>query len=116
MIELGSVNLIVKDIAAAERFYVNELGLQVDMERSERPSLVLLRAANCMIILQEAASIDSSAGIELGFAVDDVDAMKRRLGERAIVQQMGWGEAIETTDPGGTRLNLYRLRENRPAT
>ena len=109
MIELGSVNLVVKDMAAAERFYVNVLGLRVDTERSNRPSFLLLRAANCMVILQQSDSMDSNGAIELGFAVDDVDAMKQKLGDHAVVQQMGWGNAIETTDPAGTRLNLYRL-------
>jgi catechol 2,3-dioxygenase-like lactoylglutathione lyase family enzyme len=109
VIELGSVNLVVRDIVAAERFYVEVLGLRVDAERSNRPSFVLLRAANCMIILQDAKSIDSDGAIELAFAVDDVDAMKQKLGDRAVVQRMGWGNAIETADPEGTRLNLFRL-------
>lgn len=109
MVELGSVNLVVRDIVAAERFYVETLGLAVDSERSNRPSFLLLRAANCMVILQQADAVGSNGGIELGFAVDDVDAMKQKLGNRAVVQQMGWGNAIETTDPDGTRLNLFRL-------
>ena len=114
MIELGSVNLVVKDIGAAERFYVDILGLKVDPERSNRPTFVLLRAANCMIILQEAGPMEAGGGIELGFAVNDVDAMKQKLGGRAVVQAMGWGNAIETTDPQGTRLNLYRLHPDAP--
>ena len=58
--------------------------------------------------------------IELGsvnlvaFAVDDVDVMKQKLGNRAVVQQMGWGNAIETADPQGNRLNLYRLGPHNP--
>lgn len=47
--------------------------------------------------------------VELGFEVEDVGAMQQRLGERAAVQQMGWGEAIETADPDGNKLNLYRF-------
>lgn len=109
MIELGSINLVVRDMAAAERFYVDVLGLRVDVERSNRPSFLLLRAANCMVILQQAGAGDSETGIELAFAVDDVEAMKQKLGDRAVVQQMGWGDAIETADPEGNRLNLYRL-------
>lgn len=109
MIQLGSVNLIVKDIRAAEKFYVEALGLTVDQERTNRPSFVLLRAANCMVILQEARTEDAALSpIELGFEVDDVHAMQEKLGSRACVQQMGWGGAIETSDPEGTRLNLYR--------
>lgn len=112
MIQLASVNLIVKDIEAVERFYVDVLGLTVDTERTNRPCFVLLRAANCMVILQQAASTpatsDPDSPLELGFEVDDVSAMQRKLGDRAVVQQMGWGSAIETRDPEGTRLNLFR--------
>ena len=109
MIELGSVNLTVKDMGAAERFYVDVLGLQVDPERSNRPTFLLLRAANCMIILREALPMELDGSIELGFAVTDVHAMKQKLGDRAVVQKMGWGDAIETVDPQGIRLNLHRL-------
>jgi len=112
MIQLGSVNLIVEDIGAAERFYVDELGLTVDPERTNRPSFVLLRAANCMVILQEAAPggriRNTESPIELAFEVDDVQAMRRKLGPRAVVQEMGWGDAIEITDPHGIRVSLYR--------
>lgn len=114
MIQLGSVNLVVQDIRASEQFYVEVLGLTVDAERSHRPSFVLLRAANCMIILQDAHSMGQTPNpgnaVELAFEVDDLGAMQQKLGDRAVVQQMGWGNAIETTDPDGTRLNLYRWR------
>ena len=83
-----------------------------DPERTNRPSFVLLRTANCMIILQEAESPmqmpDAGGLIEIAFEVDDVEAMRQKLGDRAVVQQMGWGNAIETTDPDGNRINLYR--------
>lgn len=115
MTELGSVNLAVRDIVAAERFYVDVLGLKVDVERSNGPSFVLLRAANCIIILQEARPQESDRRIELGFAVKDVDAIKNKLGDRAVVQRMGWGYAIETADPEGTCLNVYTLLPDRPA-
>ncbi len=113
--ELGSVNLVVKDIGAAERFYVDVLGLKVDADRSNRPAFLILRAANCMIILQEAKPGEPDGAIELGFAVNDVGAMKQKLGDRAVVQRMGWGNAIETSDPQGTRLNLYQLLPHPPA-
>ena len=115
MIQLGSVNLVVQDIAAAEKFYVGVLGLTVDKERSNPPSFLLLRAENCMVILQDAKAMESAPdgirSVELGFQVEDVAAMKEKLGDRARVQSMGWGNAIETEDPNGIRLNLYRLSE-----
>lgn len=113
MIKLGSVNLMVQDIAASERFYVQMLGLTADEGRSNRPTFVILNAANCMITLQDAAAMGQTVqvgnALELGFDVGDVAAMRQKLGELAVVQQMGWGDAIETTDPDGNKLNLYRL-------
>ena len=115
MIQVGSINLVVTDVAAVERFYVEMLGLRVDAERTNRPSFVLLRADNCMLILQQAdaasgnqADARSGTAVEIGFQVDNVDALREKLGNRAVIQQMGWGRAIETTDPEGTRLNLYQ--------
>ena len=111
MIQLGSINLIVRDISTVEKFYVEMLGLTVDPERTNRPMFVLLRAANCMLILQQASTEEvthDKSSIELAFQADDVEAIKQKLGPKAVVQKMGWGNAIETTDPEGTRLNLYR--------
>ena len=115
MVRLGSVNLVVDDIKASERFYVDLLGLTVDAERSHPPCFLLLRTANSMLILQNRqdsmGTAKSPSAVELGFELEDVQTVRERLGNRAIVQQMGWGEAIETTDPDGTRLNLYCLSE-----
>lgn len=110
MIQLGSVNLVTRDVEAARKFYVDVLGLTVDEERSNPPSFMLLRAANCMVILQAAENGQGQGSLELGFQVDDPEQMRQKLGDRATVQKMGWGDAIETKDPDGTRLNLYRLR------
>lgn len=113
MIRLGSVNLIVKDMEAAERFYVDVLGLTFDGERSKRPSFVLLRAANCMVIFQQAGSgreiPSTSSQLELAFEINNFGEMLAKLGDRAKIQQMGWGKVIETTDPEGNRVSLYRL-------
>lgn len=51
--------------------------------------------------------------MELAFEVDDLVTMQQKLGNRATVQQIGWGNAIETIDPHGTRLNLYPF-DSRP--
>ena len=99
---------MIQDIAASERFYVEVLGLQVDAERTNRPSFVLLRSGNCMVILQGGDPAGENQAIELAFAADDVRAMQQKLGDKALVQQMGWGSAIETMDPDGTRINLYQ--------
>ncbi len=112
MTRLGSINLEVPDIEAAERFYTGILGLTADEERSNRPSFVLLRTANCMLILQHAPEAEPATGqarIELGLEVADLAAVQAKLGSRGNPQKMGWGDAIETLDPAGNRLNVFRL-------
>lgn len=113
MTRLGSINLEVSDIASVERFYSEILGLAPDESRSNRPSFVLLRAENAMLILQHApAAAPPSAAppIEIGFEVPSLDAVQAALGRRGVPQNMGWGDAIETTDPAGNRINIFRLR------
>jgi catechol 2,3-dioxygenase-like lactoylglutathione lyase family enzyme len=110
MSKLGSVNLIVKNIGDSERFYVDVLGLTVDEERTNRPSFVLLRASNCMIILQDGSNIDPvpDSPIEIAFQVDNLAALQQKLGSQAVIREMGWAKAIETTDPDRIRLNFYQ--------
>lgn len=110
MSKLGSINFIVKNIAESERFYVDVLGLTVDEERTNRPSFVLLRASNCMVILQDGSAMDPvpDSTVEIAFQVDNLEELRHKLGSRAVIQQMGWANAIETTDPDRIRLNFYQ--------
>ncbi|MCB0076976.1 MAG: VOC family protein [Anaerolineales bacterium] len=116
---LGNVNLFVQDLEAAKRFYVEGLGLQADEERSHPPSFVLLRAGHCTLTLQDAtppgAAFGPAASVELGFAVEDVAALHRRLADYGAtvsdLQQMGWGGGFDATDQEGHRLTIYRMAE-----
>jgi catechol 2,3-dioxygenase-like lactoylglutathione lyase family enzyme len=119
-VRLGNINLFVRDIARSRRFYAEGLGLEEDPERSAPPAFVLLRdAAGCTLALQDAsapeAAFGAEEGVELGFAVEDVEAALARLvaagGEASEVQQMGWGTGADVRDPDGHRLTLYRLRD-----
>jgi hypothetical protein len=65
------------------------------------------------LTLQDAKSLEQSVtagnAVEIAFEVEDVEALREKLGDRAVVQTMGWGKAIETVDPDGNRLNIYRF-------
>ncbi|MBK9940925.1 MAG: VOC family protein [Kouleothrix sp.] len=114
---LGNVNLFVRDVERARRFYAEALGLDEDADRSAPPGFVLLQAGGCTLTLQDAtapgAVFGADAGIELGFAVDDVAAARERLaqwgGVAGEVQQMGWGGGFDAADPDGHRLTIYRM-------
>ncbi|HRC77565.1 MAG TPA: VOC family protein [Kouleothrix sp.] len=115
---LGNVNLFVRDIEQAKRFYVEGVGLVEDVERSHPPSFALLRAGACTLTLQDAsapgAQFEPSRSVELGFAVDDIEATRERLAARGAtvsdVEQMGWGGGFDALDPDGHRLTIYRMR------
>lgn len=117
-ITLGNVNLFVRDIERARRFYVEGLGLEQDRERSAPPSFMLLRAGACTLTLQDAATPGAAFGatesVEIGFAVDDVAAMRSQLeaigGSVGELQQMGWGDGFDATDPDGHRITVFRMR------
>lgn len=119
MARLGNINLFVRDIAQARRFYTEALGLTEMPERSAPPSFALLDAGGCTITLQDAAAtgaiFGSSDSVELGFAVADVEAAGAALRawgvEVSAVQQMGWGSGLDARDPDGYRLTVYRMRE-----
>lgn len=115
---LGNVNVFVHDIEQAKRFYVEGIGLVEDKERSQPPAFVLLQAGECTLTLQDASApgavIEASRGIELGFAVEDVEAVQARLANWGAtvseIQQMGWGGGFDAADPDGHRLTIYRMR------
>ena len=118
MATLGNVNLFVRDIEHAKRFYVEGLGLIEDTERSHPPSFVLLQAGQCTVTLQDASTPGAAfgeAGVEIGFIVDDVEAVRTRLqqwdGAVGESQQMAWGGGFDAIDPNGHRLTIYRMRE-----
>lgn len=117
-IRLGNINLFVRDMERARQFYVDVLGLVERAERSAPPGFRLLDAGGCTLTLQDAtapgAAFGPATSIELGFAVDDVEAIRQRLlawgGSPSEVQQMGWGGGFDAVDPEGNRLTIYRMR------
>lgn len=116
---LGNINLFVRDVERAARFYVQALGLALNAERSAPPGFALLEAGGCTLTLQDGsapgAAFDQREGVELGFVVDDVEAARRRIqecgGSVGEVEQMGWGGGFDASDPDGHRLAIYRMRE-----
>lgn len=117
--QLGNINLFVGDIERARRFYVDVIGLIEDQERSAPPGFFLLAAGGCNLTLQDSsapgAAFATTDSIELGFAVDDVAAVREQLvlwgSAVSNVQEMGWGSGCDARDPDGHRLTIYRMRD-----
>jgi catechol 2,3-dioxygenase-like lactoylglutathione lyase family enzyme len=121
-IQLASVNLITNDPASLLRFYTEILGLALDDGDSAAPTFYLLRAGSGTVTIQDAAAAGetpgAAPGVELGFAVSELDDLKQRLeasGYPHQAQTIGWGSAVSLRDPDGNRLNVFRLTSDRPA-
>lgn len=120
MTRLGNINLFVRNIEQARAFYIKALGLTENVERSHAPHFVLLEAGGCTLTLQDRAAPGAELGtansIELGFAVDDPEAVRNSLKDWGVMvselEQMGWGGGFDAVDPDGHRLTLYRMNDN----
>lgn len=113
-VKLASINLEVADPQRTKRFYIDALGMVENERRSHPSSFVYLESAAGNITLatpQTATAAEPSRTMELGFEVDDLDALKARFAANGITgfapQSMGWGEVIEGHDPDGHRVIVY---------
>lgn len=112
---LRNVTLVVQDPERSRAFYGSVLDLPDAREAG--PGFVMLQAGEVTLILQPAAASSAApqpGGVELGFEVADVDAVRAALlaagGTVGGLQRMGWGEALDARDPDGHALTLYCRR------
>lgn len=123
---LANINLFVQNVPRSVEFYQKVVGLVLDTERSVLPNFALLRGADgetggggTTLTLQNASQTPGAAsgpcdGVEIGFAVDDVEAARDRAealgGSPSPIQQMGWGTAWDGRDVDNFRITLYKMR------
>ncbi len=115
---LATINLQVVDPQRSRRFYEDVLGMIEEPRRSHPPDFLYLKSEGADITLaalREPGGRDASQTIELGFEVDDFEAMKERLSALGLhdrrEEAMGWGRALELHDPEGHRIVIYSLHE-----
>ena len=124
---LGFVILYVRDMAKAQAFYTDELGMTVVPEVSS-PHFVTLRGeGGSLLALQDKATAQfppkdeaGNGGVELSFAADDVDATWQRWQQRGVTlvtepADLPFGRYFMARDPEGYYLSVYRLAPQ-PAT
>ena len=111
-VRFGFVLEYVKDIEAARRFYIEELGLEV-----QRYSPVFIQFNNFAI-----ASDDSMSGNrdpEVYWLVGDVEAAFKDLfkkGEISLpLKQMPFGKVFGIKDPSGQPQYLLEFSKDRPS-
>lgn len=120
-VNLGFFILYVRDMAASQAFYADVLGLTVVPEVSG-PHFVALRGeGGSLLALQDKATAQfppkdeaGNGGVELSFAVGDVDATWRRWQEHGVTLvteplDMPFGRYCMARDPEGYYLSAYRL-------
>jgi len=120
-IKLASINLEVAAPERSKRFYLDVLGMVEDARRSHPPDFVYLSSEGCDITLARPQSVsggEPSGTMELGFEVDDINAMKAHLAALGLVEfreeSMGWGNALELKDPDGHRVLIYAFKTGGP--
>ena len=120
-LEVLETCLYVDDLAAAERFYTDFLGLELVSRQADRH--VFFRCGSTMLLLFDAAaSSDLPSDVPLhgargpghvAFAIshDEIDPWKARLKDHgiAIEQEVPWphgGRSVYFRDPGGNSLEF----------
>jgi predicted enzyme related to lactoylglutathione lyase len=126
-VNLGFVILYVRDMAASRAFYADVLGM-TEVAEVSGPHFVTLRAdGGSLLALQDKATAqfppkdeEHNGGVELSFAVDDVDGTWRRWQQRGVTlvtepMDLPFGRYFMARDPEGYYLSVYRLAPQ-PAT
>jgi len=107
----------VADIAAAKRFYVDVLGLEVEREA---PVFIQFKdQAGTRFAIASDAPLGDGRGPELYWAVDDAAAAFAALAPQAEVRlpltQMPFGTVFGLADPAGQPHYLVEFALNRPS-
>jgi catechol 2,3-dioxygenase-like lactoylglutathione lyase family enzyme len=90
-----ATRLPAQDLERARRFYAEKLGLE---PTEERPGGVLYRMANGEFALYTSAGSAPGTFTQMGFEVDDLEAVVTELKRRGVVFEEVDVPGLETTD------------------
>jgi catechol 2,3-dioxygenase-like lactoylglutathione lyase family enzyme len=90
-----ATRLPAQDLERARRFYSDKLGLEPD---EERPGGLLYRFASGEFALYTSAGRSPGTFTQMGFEVDDLDAVVTELRRRGVVFEEVDVPGLETTD------------------
>lgn len=112
MASLDHLGLPVRDYSASRDWYVRVLGLELELEATERRTAAVRDAGDLTIFLYEAAVPPEPSAFALWFQVEDVTATYQRLRQSGVVFQhepkrVEWGYGAELRDPDGYRICLW---------
>jgi catechol 2,3-dioxygenase-like lactoylglutathione lyase family enzyme len=113
----GMVVAYVRDVAAAKRFYVEVLGLEVDRDH---PTFVQFRdPSGSYFAVASDESLGGGNEPELYWLVDDAAAAERALAARTEIvrplEERPFGRVFAVGDPDGQPRYLLELARTRPS-
>jgi catechol 2,3-dioxygenase-like lactoylglutathione lyase family enzyme len=115
---LELVAVPVSDVDRAIRFYVDQVGFNLDQDHTVREDLRFVQltppGSACSIAIGVGLT-DMQPGSQKGLqlVVEDADATRRELAERGLetgeVQDMPWGRFLFFADPDGNSWAIQQL-------
>ena len=119
---MGIVVLYVRDVQKAKKFYTEVIGLPEDKAQSS-PEFVMLRPSGGSLLALEDIAISpvgkgsAQPSTEIGFLVDDADAVWKRWKERGVemvteLENKPFGRTFTAKDPDGYFLTPYQPARN----
>jgi predicted enzyme related to lactoylglutathione lyase len=114
MARLDHLAIPVADVAVSKAWYVEVLGLTVEMEADDPPFCGLVDERDTTVFLTEAADAAPLDGMAIWFAVDDVIAFHTRHADHQPFvhepRSTPWGFGAELTDPTGHIVRVWDER------
>jgi catechol 2,3-dioxygenase-like lactoylglutathione lyase family enzyme len=111
MPRLDHVALPVIDVRVSKAWYVDVLGLQVEMETDDPPFCGLVDDRDTTLFLTQVPDAAPLAGMAIWYSVDDVFAFHERHGASVDFvhgpQSTPWGFGAEVRDPTGHVVRVW---------
>jgi catechol 2,3-dioxygenase-like lactoylglutathione lyase family enzyme len=113
--------LLAKDLAATRRFYHDQLGLEILVERDDEA--IEFRSGRTKLAVTKSTTGTADSQTQLGWEVDDLDAELEELRSRGVtiedydfpglrtedgIADMGFARMAWIVDPGGNALAIIQ--------
>ena len=117
MVRFGHFAIPVRDVTRSRDWYVNNFGLEVEIDVPERRTVGLKDDGDFTLFLEEVAR-DPVPSCKFALEVADVELIYRELSARGLKfekapQKLYWGYGAELRDPDGYLVSLWDERSMR---
>jgi len=115
MLKFDHLRIPVSDLTRSRSWYIETLGLGVELEGPDRQTVALQDGEGFTIFLQEVPGAVQANGCALWFQVADVDAACAAWSANGVEfahapRKTYWGYGAELTDPDGYLVRLWDER------